>query len=221
MEGRLANMSGLRPVEINGEKRKEVVSEKAGEPAKCSVCGEPIEFPLDGTPGYADDSSVRSLCGHVIRILDHAAAVEEMPKPKTFQEAWEEYSSRACKLNPNLIAEMPGLRIVGAVMWQAARGDMSDPRLLTKTQSEISGKPDLDSRHELDALGHGLAYDYAVQAVEGVAVADEDGWLDLRPELIGEAEWVDEALKYLSMRGIIESNEAGRIKIRDESEATR
>ena len=86
------------------------------------------------------------------------------------------------------------------------------------------------TREELDALGHGIAYDAARTTIECncLHVSEEDAggvdWFDVGMDSVDlEAEdHVRESVTYLEMRGLIQRHEANPdwVTLIDESEAT-
>ena len=88
---------------------------------------------------------------------------------------------------------------------------------------------DRRAAEEINLLERGMAYDHAASTIDSnctPALADEDSdefadWFDLRDANAQEA--VDEAVRYLESRGLLEhhASDSNIVCIRDESEALR
>lgn len=81
-------------------------------------------------------------------------------------------------------------------------------------------------KDSLDALGHKIAYDAACTAIESncCSVDAARNWFDVG-EVVVEADaldWVNESVRYLEMRGLIErhADSSNWVSMRDESEAS-
>lgn len=87
------------------------------------------------------------------------------------------------------------------------------------------------TREEIDALGHGIAYDAACSVIEchcvkvdGCDISQGFDWWDVTPEVVDEygRDGVEEGVRYLGMRGLIVRHAANPnwVQLQDESEAT-
>lgn len=83
---------------------------------------------------------------------------------------------------------------------------------------------------ELDKLGHSLAYESCVTFLESVCMSvnasltdDEEVWMDAMAKVAfeNEAKQLDDSLRYLEMRGLLERHPRNStwIQVMDESEA--